>query len=627
MLRSDAFVERIPKATRGDGITDDLTAQQEISARILDLLQAYAPRAVPILTVAEGLGIDRKTASKYLELLAQSGDVSMERFGQKKLYRPSRRLPLPEIFDRSPNAIVILDADLRVNMANASFVAALGINPARTLVGAPLFDLDLPVVSEPLVRQNIERIHRSEAYQDEMQLIDDRTDRAYIVSFAPIVSPAAGQGIIISLRDVTALRKAETDLKDSEKRMATLFESVPSGIMLFAADGRIVNANRASLRVLGLRTPADLKNASIFDIACYRPKLESLIRQGRGIETELACDFDRLRREQGVESTKCGIAYFDVVFTPIAPDSRGPPTEYAILFKDITSKKRSEKELKERLRGVTSNLPGIVYQFYARDTGEWGVYYVDERSTDVYGISPEPLSTWWERWTACIAPGDLNRWIASIRDVVRRAAPWDCEVRFIKPTGEEMFIRGISQPIRLKNETVWNGIFLDITDRRQAEESLKVSQYLETRYRSFFEDTCNGVLIYTPVAGGTDFLITDVNRATAELLHMERGELVGKRLFEEFPELPDPDVRDMLRRVLTTERPEVVPPLRYRDRDDFPWISHYVFKLPSGELASFMIDVSEVLDDTDALEDVAEDAAAYWRDSAPSEVDPADRAG
>ena len=149
-------------------MTDDSTTNQELFGRIVDLLHQHAPRAVPILTVAEGLGIDRKTAAKYLELLAQSGDISMERFGQKKLYRPSRRLPLPEIFDHSPNALVILDADLQVIMANPSFITALGINPSHNLVGAPLFDLDLPVFSDPLVRRNIERIHRSETYLDEM---------------------------------------------------------------------------------------------------------------------------------------------------------------------------------------------------------------------------------------------------------------------------------------------------------------------------------------------------------------------------------------------------------------------------------------------------------------------------
>jgi PAS domain-containing protein len=120
---------------------------------------------------------------------------------------------------------------------------------------------------------------------------------------------------------------------------------------------------------------------------------------------------------------------------------------------------------------------------------------------------------------------------------------------------------------------------------------------METRYRSFFEDACNGVLIYQPVAGGVDYLFTDVNKVAADLLRVDRLDLIGKRLFEEFPDIATPELRETLKRVLRTGRPEVARPIRYRDRDDFPWISRYIFRLPSGELASFMIDVSEVLEE------------------------------
>lgn len=577
-------------------MTDRSTAHHEMYGRIVALLRQYEPRGVPILTIAEGLGVDRKTATKYLELLAQSGDISMQRFGQKKLYRLSRRsIPLPAVFDRLHDAILILDDDLAIRLVNASLLATFDLHPAGTLVGMPLFDLDLPIFVEPSVRENIRLIHEGQPYLPEMQLIEGRTNRIFLVEFDTIDSTDGRPDIMVSLRDITSLKKAETDLKASEKKIAALFESIPGGIIMFSADGGILNANHASLRVLGLHTLADLRNASVFDIACYRDKLPSLIRGGRTTETELACDFDKLRIERGIQSTKSGIAYFEVVFTPIPPDRGGAPNEFAILFKDITAKKQAERELRERLEGISSSLPGITYQFYARDTGEWGVYYVDERSAAIFGLRVEPLRDWFQRYTECIAPEDRDRWVESIRDVVRRVAPWDFEGRFIKPTGEEMYIRGISQPIRMKHETVWNGIFFDVTDRKQAEEALKVSNFLETRYRSFFEDTCNGVLIYEPVDGGADYIINDVNRVTAELLRMDRAALIGKRLFEEFPELPDPDIHDVLLRVLTTERPEFIPPLRYRNRADFPWISHYVFKLPSGELASFMIDVSDVL--------------------------------
>lgn len=589
-------------------MTQVSTTYQEVFSRIIDLLQQHTPRGISILKIARELDIDRKTAAKYLELLTLSGDVSVERFGQKKFYQPSRRIPLPEIFDHLHHAIVILDSNLQILMVNTSFIVTLGIHPGHNLVGVPLFDLDLPVFSELSVRRNIERVQQSQMYLPEMQLIDERTNQVYLVDFAPIVSQTSRPGIMVSLRDITELRKAETDLKDSEKKMATLFESVPSGIIIFSADGTILNANRATLRVLGLRTLAELRNANVFDIVCRRERMESLIRLGQEAETELACDFDRLLRKQQIQGTKHGVAFFDMAFTPIPSGTRGPPNEYAILFKDITTKRRAEKELKERYKGITSNLPGIAYQFYARDTGEWGVYYVDERSMEIYGLPIAPLETWFQRFGACIAPEDQARWFESIRDVIARVAPWDFEGCFIRSTGEEMFIRGVSQPVRLKNKTVWNGIFLNITERKQAEEALQTSVFQETRYRSFFEDTCNGVLIYEPINGGNEYVIKDVNRATAFLLRMEKQDLIGKRLFREFPDLPDPSVREMLIRVLTTEQPEFVPPLRYRNRDDFPWISHYVFKLPSGELASFMIDVSEVLEDMTGSPERAGDA-------------------
>jgi len=60
-----------------------------------------------------------------------------------------------------------------------------------------------------------------------------------------------------------------------------------------------------------------------------------------------------------------------------------------------------------------------------------------------------------------------------------------------------------------------------------------------------------------------------------------------------FPDLLNFGVRELLKRIYSTDMPEVVPPLQYVIGEDQPWCSHYVFKLPSGEIASFMIDVSD----------------------------------
>lgn len=442
-----------------------MSEYQDKFSRIIDLLEDRAPQGLSISAISRELGMNRASVSKYLEMLQSSGDVSMQRFGKSKLYTPAQRVPLSELFDRLSNAIVILDADLHILMVNTSFIKALGIHRERNIIGASLFDLNLRIFSDPAIRRNIERIQQSGPYLAEMQHIEDSTNHIYLLEFAPTVSHVGRPGIMVSLRDITAWKNAEVALKNSEKKIRTIFETVPSGIILFTAEGVILNANRSSLEILGLRSFQELMNGNIFDISCYKGKVLELIRQGIVAETELACDFDRLKREQRIPSTRSGIAYFEVVFTPITRDGGGVPHEFAILFRDVTTERLARKEL----------------------------------------------------------------------------------------------------------------------------------AFKETRYRSFFENTCNGVLIYEPIDGGSEYIFKDINRATEKILRMKKGDLIGRKLFEVFPDLPDPDVRDALIRVLKTEKPEFLLPLQYRKGKDSPWVWHYIFKLPSGEIASFMIDVSDAV--------------------------------
>ena len=394
-------------------MSDFATGYQEQFGQILNLLEEHATTGMSVTAVARELGITRISAAKYLELLAASGDVCMERFGQKKIYRRSHRMPLREIFDHSPNALAILDADLRIGMVNASFIAILGLRPGHNLTGVPLFDLDLRILSDIAVRRNIERIHRSETYIDEMQLIDERTDQIYLINFAPIVSRTERPEILITLHEITALKKIEIALKNSERKIATLFGTVPNGIIIFAADGAILNANPASLRILGLHTFEQLSAASIFTLACSPGTLESLIHAGRVAEIELACNFDRMKGEQ-IPSAKSGVAYFNVIFTPIRPDNGGPSDEFAILFKDITSDRRERKNLtfrESRYRSLFENAcSGVIVYGVIRD-GEGFVFNDINRAAEkILGFKKEELigRNVWDVFPALAEPGLLK---------------------------------------------------------------------------------------------------------------------------------------------------------------------------------------------------------------------------
>ncbi len=132
----------------------------------------------------------------------------------------------------------------------------------------------------------------------------------------------------------------------------------------------------------------------------------------------------------------------------------------------------------ERLRDVANNIPGVVYQFYARPNGEQGLYYFSERARDLLGIDA-PLDEALARFTARVAPEDQGPFLESIQQAVATASPWDFEGRFVKSTGEMLWFKAISRPARLSHELVFTGVVFDITERKQAEQRFEHLAYYD----------------------------------------------------------------------------------------------------------------------------------------------------
>lgn len=157
-----------------------------------------------------------------------------------------------------------------------------------------------------------------------------------------------------------------------------------------------------------------------------------------------------------------------------------------------------EKKQKRNCESASNGFLGlpetfqVLYISFIRNTGESGIYFVDERSEELYGISPNPLDSWINRFGSHIAPSDQKRWTDSIEYVIRRNAPWEFEGQYIFSQNEERYIRVISQPIILPEETIWNGLILDITEYWKAEEALRKSLFNEIRYHSFLRIPVTG---------------------------------------------------------------------------------------------------------------------------------------
>ncbi|WP_190566478.1 PAS domain S-box protein [Desertifilum sp. FACHB-1129] len=137
-----------------------------------------------------------------------------------------------------------------------------------------------------------------------------------------------------------------------------------------------------------------------------------------------------------------------------------------------------------RLKQIAAHLPGAIFQFTSRN-GVWTIDYVSEGIFELAGIRPADMMRDINYFIARLHPEDLDTYIASSNQAIHATVPWTYEGRLIKPNGEIRSFQGASTPIRNeRNEVIFCGVLLDISDRKLAEAALKqLNEELETRVR------------------------------------------------------------------------------------------------------------------------------------------------
>lgn len=146
------------------------------------------------------------------------------------------------------------------------------------------------------------------------------------------------RGVIATVRDVTIHKQDQEALRNSEKRLRTLFQTVPDLIWLKSLDGVYLSCNPVFERLFGVQE-ADIKGKIDYDFIdkgladSFRSHAEQALALGKPVtkEYQLISQFDRSRVL--VEATK----------TPMV-DSEGTVVGVLGVGRDITDRKQVEEE-------------------------------------------------------------------------------------------------------------------------------------------------------------------------------------------------------------------------------------------------------------------------------------------
>ncbi len=309
-----------------------------------------------------------------------------------------------------------------------------------------------------------------------------------------------------NIRDITQRKKAQAALLASEIKFRSFFENSMDAILLTISDGRILSANPAACKMFGYSEEEfiELGRSGVVDIT--DPRLTALLSK-RSLDKKVLGELTFIR--------KGGVRFPGEISSAVFKNLDG--LEYtSMIIRDITERKHAEDKLRnseERFKIIFDSAPDAYYLSDLKGN------FIDGNisAEKLLGYSKNELIGKSFLMLNLLSPNQLFKAAKLLAKNLLGQATGPDELVLTRKDGSKVVVEISTHPVKIKDQTVVLGIARDITDRRRAEETLRVS---EERFRHSFDYAAAGICIV-----GVDEKFQRVNKAFSEMIGYEEDEL------------------------------------------------------------------------------------------------------
>jgi len=392
------------------------------------------------------------------------------------------------LFDAAPIQIFTKDREGRYTSSNAENQTYWKFDK----IGYTDSDLSGVKETEEVRMSDQHVIETGERLVFEQTIPTSLGERTLLTSKAPL-HDAAGNiiGLLGASVDITERKQIEHALRENQQRLSLFFNQSLDGFFFSMLDEPI-EWNDASDKtklldyVISHQHITEANDAMILQYGSTREKII-----GRTARDFFAHDLDqalrfrrnlfdagRLHLETEEHKDDGAPIWIEGDYVCIYND-RNQITGMFGIQRDVTSRKRAEEILQEaenKYRNLVERLPQVIYTSELGHNGNW--LYVSPQVESLLGFTPQEWLADPSLWYRQAHPEDRDQQLALENEAHARNEPFESEYRMLTRAGNWIWVRdsGHILPSQSGGSPVVQGIMMDISERKQAEEALSVSK-------------------------------------------------------------------------------------------------------------------------------------------------------
>ncbi len=373
------------------------------------------------------------------------------------------------VIDSAMDSIVAFDKDLKYVLWNKQLEAVTDI-PAHRVLGKQAFGPDAPVPT-PISEEVILRVLSGETVvlPDLYVVVPDNGKTAWVSAvYSPQISSSGDIiGVIGVIRDITERKKAEDALRESEGLQRSLLSTLPVAVTVVDPKTRIIERANDHAVILSGVSIDNLVGRRCHQLICPAPDNACPV-------CDLNKDIDHSEREM-----LCADGSRLPILKTVKRIILNGQEKLLECFIDLSERKKAEElliESQERLNQLISAAQdAIIMSDFQGNISLW-----NDSAARIFGYSKtEALG---QNLHALLAPASYppscEEGVKTFWETGKGAAVGQTlELSAVRKDGCEFPVELSLAPLRIKGKWHAVGIMRDITDRKNAEQELRLANH------------------------------------------------------------------------------------------------------------------------------------------------------